>query len=174
MELLGGKACPIWDGESYATAITDGDPDAGREGVVFSQCVHVCQRSVRWEKWLYIRTYHDGFHLFPQEMVFNLEIDPYEENNLARSQPEICREGNWRLARWHDRQMQKMARTTSDVTDPLWTVIHEGGPFHARTTLPGQPGGLPGLARYLDRLEATGRADGAAILRQRYFPDTVK
>jgi hypothetical protein len=104
-------------------------------------------------------------------MVFDLEADPFEQNNLAGTRPEICREGNWRLARWHDRQMQQMAGTTSDVTDPLWTVIREGGPFHARTTHPGQPGGLPGLARYIERLEATGRADGAAILQKRHFPD---
>lgn len=171
MDLLVGESCPIWDGESFAPAITEGDADCGHEEIIFSQCAHVCQRSVRWGNWLYIRTYHDGFHLFPKEMLFDLAKDPHEQHDLAESQPTVCREGAWRLMRWHDAQMQKMAITSSDSVDPLWTVIREGGPFHARTTLPGQPQGLPGLAAYIRRLRTTDRSDGAAILEARYFPD---
>ncbi len=164
MDLLGGEKQPLWDGASYAPAVLTG-ADVGRDEVVVSQCAHVCQRSVRWENWLYLRTYHDGFHLFPQEMLYDLEADPHEQHDLAARHPELCREGQWRLSRWHDAQMQRMARSASDVVDPLWTVVREGGPFHARSTLPGQPGGLEGIARYIARLEATGRADGAAQLR---------
>jgi len=42
--------------------------------------------------------------------------------------------------------------------DPLWTVMREGGPLHARGH----------LKEYLERLEATGRAEGARILRERH------
>lgn len=171
MELLGGEAKPIWDGQSFAGALTQGD-DIGREEVTISQCAHVCQRSVRWENWLYMRTYHCGFHLFPQEMLYNLDTDPHEQENLAESHPDLCREGAWRLSRWHDAQMQKLATYQRDVTDPLWRVIEEGGPFHARLSdgrVPGSPsGGLRGFEVYLERLEQTGRADGAAALRERY------
>lgn len=171
MELLGGNSQPIWDGQSYARALMDGE-DVGRDEVTISQCAHVCQRSVRWENWLYMRTYHDGFHLFPQEMLYDLEADPHEQNNLADAQPERCQEGAWRLARWHDAQMQKMAGYRLDITDPLWRVVQEGGPFHARLSdghVPGSPaGGLRGFEAYLEHLEQTGRADGAAALRERY------
>lgn len=169
MDLLGAKPQPLWDGRSYADAIAKG-VDIGRDEVIISQCCHVCQRSVRWDKWIYLRTYHDGFHLFPQEMLYNLEVDPHEQNNLAEQHPELCREGQWRLSRWHDAQMQKMALEGNDVVDPLWTVMREGGPFHARLSdgkQPGQPeGGLKGFNAYLERLEATGRAEGAAQLRR--------
>jgi choline-sulfatase len=171
MELLGGETQPIWDGESFASAITSGE-NAGRDEVILSQCCHVCQRSVRWDKWLYMRTYHDGFHLFPQEMLYDLEADPHEQNNLADRHPDLCREGQWRLSRWHDAQMQKLALEGNDVVDPLWTVLREGGPFHARLSdgsVPGMPlGGLAGFERYLERLETTGRGDGAAALRKKY------
>jgi hypothetical protein len=165
--LLGGKKQDLWDGASYAKTITDG-ASAGREDVVVSQCAHVCQRSVRWgdgqgRQWLYVRTYHDGFHLFPQEMLFDLKADPHEQDDVGPGYADVCREGAWRLARWHDAQMQKMARTSSDSTDPLWTVIREGGPFHALH----EPGRSP-LPKYLERLEKTGRADGAAALREKY------
>lgn len=167
MDLLGGESQPIWDGESFASAVVDG-ADTGRDEVIISQCAHVCQRSVRWENWLYMRTYHDGFHLFPDEMLFDLASDPHEQKNLAGQHPELCREGLWRLSRWHDAQMKKMALTASDIVDPLWTVFREGGPFHARMTLPGHPGGRDGVEKYLSRLEQTGRADSAVELRKKH------
>ncbi len=33
--------------------------------------------------WMYIRTYDDGYHLFPKEMLFNLKDDPYEQRDVA-------------------------------------------------------------------------------------------
>lgn len=167
MELIGGQAQPLWDGKSYAPAILGGN-NPGREDLVISQCCHVCQRSVRWDNWLYIRTYHDGFHLFPQEMLFDLASDPHEQVDLAGQNPGLCREGAWRLSRWHDEQMQKMVGNTCDAVDPLWTVIKEGGPFHAYLGRgDGQPN-LDGFKRYLKRLESTGRGRGAEMLRDRY------
>ena len=170
MDLLGRDKCSIWDGQSFAPTITDGSFH-GREQLVISQCCHVCQRSVRWNdddggQWLYMRTYHDGFHLFPQEMLYNLATDPFEQHDVASEHAERCREGAWRLANWHDVQMQKMAVTSSDVVDPLWTVVREGGPFHAlHESSPSRPSPL---VNYLTRLDATGRGDGAKALRDKY------
>lgn len=158
MELLQAPTPAVWQGQSFASTIRTGQ-DTGRDQLVLSQCAHVCQRSVRWDNWLYMRTYHCGFHDFPAEMLFDLAKDPHEQNNLASQRPEVCREGVWRLANWHDEQMQYMARHTSNIADPLWTVMSEGGPFHARE------GNIP---KYLKRLEATGRGDSAARLRARY------
>lgn len=166
MELLDRPSPAIWDGRSFAGALRGATP--GREDLVLSQCCHVCQRSARWDRWLYMRTYHDGFHTFPQEMLYDLGDDPHEQRDLAAANPAVCREGAWRLSRWHDEQMARLARLGGDVVDPLWTVIAEGGPFHARLTSPGSPGSPAGLMRYLERLERTGRAEGAAMLRARY------
>ncbi|MEX0885570.1 MAG: sulfatase [Phycisphaeraceae bacterium] len=168
MDLVGGKKSELWSGRSYAATVTGaGDPPAPWDDLVISQCCHVCQRSVRFGRWLYIRTYHDGFHLFPREMLFDIDADPHELQDAAADEPDVCREGAWRLMRWHDEQMQIMADTASDVVDPLWTVIYEGGPFHAMH----EPGRSP-LPAYVERLEETGRADGARALREKYsIPD---
>ncbi|WP_269524540.1 sulfatase [Coraliomargarita parva] len=169
MELFGGEKQPIWDGDSFAAAIEAGD-DVGRDEVVFGQCAHVCQRSVRWGRWLYTKTYHDGLRLYPQEMLFDLDVDPHEENDIADENPEICREGQWRLSRWHDAQMQRMALNGGDMVDPLWTVVREGGPFHARIGN-SSLGGTPlkdGFEDYMQHLEATDRQEGAIQLRQKY------
>lgn len=167
MDLLGREKMPIWDGVSYAEAVRRGVA-AGREDLVISQCCHVCQRSVRWDKWLYIQTFHDGFHLFPREMLFDLEADPKEQHNIADDHPEVCGEGARRYVKWHGEQMWKMSQWASDVVDPMWTVIREGGPHHANLGGSGEPGTREKFERYMKRLEETGRADGAAALREKY------
>lgn len=151
-DLLGVPASPLWDGQSYAPALL-GQP-AGRQELIISQCAHVCQRSVVFDHWLYMRTYHDGFHLFPQEMLYDLTADPHEEHDLAAQHPEICREAAHRLLGWHDGMMASMQ---SDV-DPLWTVIREGGPEHARGK----------LSEYCKRLEQTGRGWAVPELKRRH------
>ncbi len=115
---------------------------------------HVCQRSARFKDWLYIRTYHDGFHLFSKEMLFNLKQDPYEQYDVKAQYPEICAEGAKIILDWHDEQMLK----SESQIDPMWTVLHEGGPEHTRIQ----------LEKYLERLEQTGRAEGAGCLREKY------
>lgn len=153
-ELLNVPKYEKWDGSSYSETIRNGSP-CGHESLVISQMAHVCQRSARFDSWLYIRTTHDGFRLFPREMLFDLENDPYEQNDIAADNPEICAKGARIIMNWQDNAML----SSSSPVDPQWTVIHEGGPFHA----------LPSyLPAYIKRLEATGRSEGAKLLREKY------
>ena len=154
-ELFGQKPQAIWDGKSFEPLLL-GKAAKPREDIVISQCAHVCQRSVRWKNWIYMRTYHDGYHLFPQEMLFDLEKDPHESRNLAEEHPELCQEGAWRLMRWHDEMMASQANGIT--VDPMRTVMAEGGPFHAK----GQ------LKDYCKRLETSGRAFAIDELKKRH------
>jgi choline-sulfatase len=152
-DLLNFEPAKHWDGRSYAPSLTDGI-DTGREALILSQCCHGCQRSVRWGDWLYIRTYHDFYHLYPPEMLFNIRQDPHEQYNLALQHPELCASAAHRYLDWHDSMMSTMG----DDTDPLWTVMKEGGPFHSRGFLPD----------YCKRLEATGRGWAIPELKRRH------
>lgn len=152
-ELLNGPILPDWSGSSYAPVLTSA-ADCGRDYLVISQCAHVLQRSVRFRDWLYIRTYHDGFHLFDREMLFNVENDPNEQFNVAAERKDLCMEAVYYLQEWHDEQM----RASSDDRDPLWTVHKEGGPFHARGYLPA----------YIERLQQTGREYAVPELIKRH------
>ncbi len=154
-DLLGQPPSPTWDGQSFAPAILQG-VEAGRAALVLSQCAHVCQRSARWGDWLYLRTYHDGYHLFPEEMLFHLGEDPHEQRDLAGSRPEICRQGREILEVWQARMLATMP--DGYAQDPLHTVLDEGGPFHARGF----------LQAYCQRLLDTGRAEAVAELRRRH------
>lgn len=153
-ELLNVPKYEKWDGISYTDTIRSG-AECGRKYLVISQMAHVCQRSVRFDKWLYMRTIHDGFHLFPKEMLYDLEADPYEQENIDYKRPEICGEGARMLLDWQEYAM----KISDSPIDPMWTVMREGGPYHAPLTC---------LPEYLERLENTGRKEGAEKLRTLY------
>jgi arylsulfatase A-like enzyme len=153
-KLLKAEVKPTWDGQSFLPSLTD-KADTGRDFLVISQCAHVCQRSVRFGPWLYMRTYHDGFHLFPKEMLFNIEEDPHEQLDLAEERPEICNEGLRHLSDWHDEMMMGMEYDN----DPLWTVMKEGGPMHARKHV---------LPDYFEHLKKTGRGWAIEAIQARH------
>lgn len=144
-----------YDGISYVNQLMKGE-DGGRDYLVVSQCAHVCQRAVRFEEWMYIRTYHDGYHLHEDEMLFHIQKDPFQLKNLAKDQPQLCQKGGWLLEKWHSENMKKMVY--DHAVDPMWTVISEGGPYHTRGH----------LDEYISRLEATKREDAAAALKARH------
>lgn len=144
-----GDPLPAW----IAASLLKGQ-EAGRDYLVVSQCAHVCQRSVRFGSWLYVRTYHDGYHLFDQEMLFDLDSDPYEQTNLAAEHRQVCRDAVYYLNEWHDHMMETMPFDT----DLLWTVMKEGGPYHAKGFLP----------KYAQWLEQTGRGHAITELKRRH------
>ena len=143
-----------WDGKSYAGLITGRENAAGWESLVLSQQCHVCQRSARFGDWLYIRTIHDGFQMFDDEMLFNIKDDPHEQRDLKSKHPEICAKGAKIILDWQEQMM----KTSDTDVDPMWTVYREGGPFHAHDN---------SLITYIKRLEDTERSEDAQILRKR-------
>ena len=142
-----------WDGESYARTVLNGDT-CQRDMVVLTQCAHVCQRSVRFDDYLYIRTYHGGFHMFEDEMLFNIKEDKFQTKNLAKDCPDLCGQGARYLEKW----VSDMMQSSDYVTDPLWMVMKEGGPAHARGW----------KKNYTDRLRSQNRVSDAEVLEKKY------
>ncbi|HEV2294026.1 MAG TPA: sulfatase [Tepidisphaeraceae bacterium] len=139
VELLDGEVPSNWDGRS-----------AARDHLVISQGAWSCQRSVRFEDYVCIRSYHDGYHAFPEVMLFDVRRDPHEQHDLAPQRPDLVGRATAMLDAWHD----EMMRTATHPIDPMRTVLAEGGPLHARGQLP----------EYLKRLHETGRGEFAARL----------
>jgi arylsulfatase A-like enzyme len=151
VELCGRTVPANWDGESFAAAFS-AERWEGRPYLVLSQGAWTCMRSVRWDRYLCMRTYHDGYSDLDEVMLFDLAEDEHEQHNLADECPALVEHAMGLLAHWQESQM---LRSTEDV-DPLMTVLREGGPYHTRGR----------LSSYAERLRATGRAEAAErILR---------
>ncbi|MBK8905531.1 MAG: sulfatase-like hydrolase/transferase [Anaerolineaceae bacterium] len=161
IELLGGTVPGNWDGISFAAAFRAGKQE-GREFLVTSQGAWACQRGVRFvlddTDYLCLRTYHDGFKELEPIMLFNLNEDHHLQNDLAAEKPGVVAQAMSLLESWTTDQML----TSQTNVDPLMTVLREGGPFYTRGQLP----------RYIERLNATGRAHHAQHLAQ-IHPDEV-
>ena len=162
VELLGGAVPGNWDGRAFTDSLRAGTA-AGRDTLVLSQGAWTCQRAVRLRadgsEYLCIRTYHDGYHLFDEHMLFDLGADPHEQTNLAAERPDIVQAALAHLDQWHS----DMMRTATHAQDPMWNVLGEGGPQHVRGELPA----------YLARLRATGRGHLADQLAARHPRDAA-
>ncbi len=146
-----------WDGHSFAGDFMDGKTRAGRDSLVLSQLAWCAQRSARWDTYICIETYHDGFHDYPRHMVFDLEADPHEQDNLAAERPDLLEKGKAILHDWR----AEMRRSGHHTVDPLDTVMAEGGPHHIQEARSGA---------YLERLRSTGRAEIAERFATREHP----
>jgi choline-sulfatase len=153
IELLVGGVPANWDGRSFADAFRAGQ-QAGRGYLVVSQGAWSCQRAVRFDDCICIRSYHDGYHGFAEMMLFDLKNDPHEQVNLAEERPEVAARAMRLLDEWQG----EMMRTATHGHDPMWTVMRAGGAFHTRGQLPA----------YLKRLRETGREIWADHLARRY------
>ena len=127
-ELAGGTCSTDWDGESFADALRS-NAAAGRDYLVLSQCAWSCQRSVRFDDHIMIRTWDDGLKDLPPYMLFNVADDPHEQHNLAGERPDLVNGSLAMMEDWHTRMME----TANGNIDPLWTVMREGRTLpHAR------------------------------------------
>ncbi|WP_420639148.1 sulfatase [Candidatus Poriferisocius sp.] len=148
-----------WSGRSVRPALEAGS-EAGRDHLVLSQGAWSCQRGVRWGDHLYLRTWHNGYHPhWNDEMLFDVAADPHEVDDLAGDRPELVALGRSKLEAWTAEQLEL---GLGDRSDPMETVLAEGGPYHVRGHLPA----------YLDRLRTTGRSHWADQLVEHFPGDT--
>lgn len=137
---------PNYDGISFADIVKNRDCDfSGRPYLVVSTATFTCQRAVRFDDYMYIRTYHDAYHLFPDEMLFNIKEDPHETIDLSEKERNLCYRAAWLLEQWHTENMKSQIDYAYD--DPIWRMMHEGEPFHIRGN----------MKNYQKRLQLTDR-----------------
>lgn len=156
LDMLGLAVPPNWDGRSFAAAFRAGT-SAGRHDLILSHGAWSCGRSVRWDHYICMRTYHDGYADLKPVMLFDLRSDPHELQDLAADRPDLVHTAMGYLAEWEHEMM--LASPTN--VDPLMTVLREGGPWQVRGH----------LGPYLERLRATGRGWAARFLEREHAAD---
>jgi arylsulfatase A-like enzyme len=154
IELVGGSVPDNWDGVSFAEAFKRGE-ESGREYLVSSAGAASFTRSVRFDDYLCIRLYHDGYQcLAGDRLLFDVKNDPHEQYDLSADRPDLVGQAMILLDNWYGR----MLHTATHAQDPMWSVIVEGGPQDTRGWLPA----------YQERLRQTGRAEWADKLAVKY------
>ncbi len=151
-ELAGLRVSRSWHGTSFAGPLRACEA-TGRSELLLSQGAWTCQRAVRTPQHLYLRTLHDGYHDWPDEMLFDVVTDPHEQHDLAAAEPAVVADLADRLRSWTSDQLDATGQG-----DPMDTVLAEGGPWHCRGH----------LADHLARLEATGRGERIAGILARH------
>ncbi len=165
-DLAGGTVPDRWDGRSFAPSLTEGRPD-GREYLVTTQGALSCERAVRWDDWILIRTYHDGLRPLDPVSLYNLAEDPHETTNLAQERPEKAREGIALLEDWKAKRKMEVIHdraggnpdATHALTDPMMEVLAEGGAYQAWYDMEHEDDHL--ADRYAAELREDGFADYA-------------
>ncbi|MFX0076635.1 MAG: sulfatase, partial [Candidatus Hermodarchaeota archaeon] len=127
IEGVGKRVPDFWDGKSIYKEIEE-RREFGREYLVFGQNAWTCQRTIRFETWTLIRTYHTGLIQYPEIMLYDFENDFHMTNNLAQERPDIVEQGLQFLNEWYT----QMTKSSPVLKDPIRIVIEEGGPFHLR------------------------------------------
>lgn len=158
LEFAGSAVPDNWDGVSFADALSNGR-DMGRTSLVLGHGAWTVSRSVRWDRYLCMQVFHDGYMDLEPLMLFDAVNDPHEERNLASARPEVVDRAMRLLAEWE----REVFLSSLYNVDPLMTVLREGGPFHVRGQLPS----------YLERLRSTGRRVAADCLESRYACSTA-
>lgn len=153
LELLEQEVPARWDGESFAASLAAGN-DTGRDHLIVSQAAWTCQRGVRFDDWLYLKTRHDAYHLYDDDMLYDLVSDPHQQHNLAGERRDIVDGAHALLTDW----LAEMLVSAARGRDPHDNVMAEGGPYHVRGQLP----------KYLERLRATERGELADRLEMKW------
>jgi choline-sulfatase len=151
LELLGVDVPAGWDGISFAPAVR-GEPMKGRDRLVLGHGAWFVQRAVLAQDWLYIRTLHAALDPMPDELLFDLAVDPHERNDLTSAEPQRLEELRAALGAWWDANGGR-------ERDPLVAMAAEGGAYYPRLFKDG----------YLRVLRETGRDGAAAEIEARFL-----
>ena len=155
LELLGVGVPARWDAQGAWEALRDGR-DQGRAELVLSQMAWSCQRALRWDDWLLIRTYHAGLKDLPPVALYDVARDPHQTRDIAAERQPLVADGLARLRAWTEAQRARNPRGE----DPMDTVLAEGGPSLARGH----------EDWYAEHLRSTGRADQVDRMRRAARP----
>ena len=67
----------------YQVRLLDSVPRGTPTSLVTSQGAWACQRGVRFDQYMLLRSYHDGYKHLEPVMLWDLTEDPHEQHDLA-------------------------------------------------------------------------------------------
>jgi arylsulfatase A-like enzyme len=126
LDIMGLKAKIKFDGRSLVPLI-DGKPRKAEPEFYITECTWMRKHGWRTPEWKLIHALEPDFHFKPEVELYNLIIDPGEENNLAEKEPEV-------VAMLESRMQAHIAKREKETgrTNPIYTNTN----WHGRGTGP--------------------------------------
>lgn len=136
-----------WSGQSTLPLLQGKEWDKPRSHLVWSHGLHTRQRAVFDGRWCFIRTYEPSYYEYPPRLLFDLENDPHQTQNVLDTEPERAAQMEATLREWEQAQVAE-----TGLPDPLREIAD----------IPVSV--LGGVPRHLQRLREMGREADAQRL----------
>lgn len=104
IDMVGLKIPQNIDGKSMLPLINK-DVDEFRKRVYSNTAMWTAQRTIIEDKWKLVETIDSGFWDYPDIGLYNLEKDPFEENNVLEDEKEIAINLYNKMYRWVNSQL---------------------------------------------------------------------
>lgn len=90
-----------WQGKSLRPVI-ENESAEWRDEIVIEHGLYTAQRAVRTDRWKFIKTYHTGMWggVVPERQLFDLQRDPWEQDDVSAAHPDVVDDLETRMARW--------------------------------------------------------------------------
>jgi len=127
LELLDIEADIRFDGRSLVPAMHN-EPDAQEPEFYITECTWMRKHGWRTPEWKLIHALEPDFHFKPEIELYNLIIDPGENNNIAESEPGVVEMLEDRMQAFIRKREEETGRTNPMYTNLDWHGLG-CGPF---------------------------------------------
>lgn len=117
-DLVAGEVPSGYDGESFASLLR-GEAQERRSHLVWGHGLYTLQRAVRTDTHLFLKTtYHHCYSQFEPYELYDMQRDPWMQQNIAADAPGMVGDLHGRLESWRHQQANKPHANG----DPMETV----------------------------------------------------
>ena len=127
MELMQIKPRLKFDGESLMSLIRGEKANLCSEFYI-TECTWMRKHGWRTPQWKLIRALEPDFHFKPAVELYDLLLDPEENNNVADKNPDVVAALTKRMEAWIKRRERQTKRTNPMFTQECWHGITKCGP----------------------------------------------
>lgn len=127
LELLNVKTKIKFDGESLMKLVREEKTNICSEFYI-TECTWMRKHGWRTPQWKLIRALEPDFHFKAEVELYDLLLDPDENNNVADKNPEIVAALTKRMEKWIAKREKQTGRKNPMLTQECWHGHAEVGP----------------------------------------------
>lgn len=167
LELLGVRARDKFDGKSLLPLVRE-ERASNYSEFYITECTWMRKHGWRTPEWKLIVALEPDFHFKPEVELYNLILDPGENNNLAEKEPGVVAALRARMDAWIERREREKKITNPMFTNLQWhgSKEHEGAFTSSQEAYDTLHIGSPGAAARLQARDAAPEPEPAAATGQ--------